>query len=368
MPSKSIVRSCEVKRSARVIQMESIFDVPPSQRSENKWEVNIPCEGAPWNIGLIVGPSGCGKSTIARELFGKDLIGGYDWPSDQSILDAFPKDMGVKDITSILGSVGFSSPPSWVRPFGVLSNGEQFRVTVARALAENTELAVIDEFTSVVDRTVAKIGSCAVAKAVRLRGQRLIAVACHYDIIDWLQPDWIYYPATGEFERRSLRRRPPIELEVIRVKKSAWELFKRHHYLSEKLLSCAKCWVGLIDGQPAVFASAVPRVGHNGAWREHRTVCLPDYQGAGIGNAFSNYIASVMKSKSGIFRSVTSNPAMITSRLRSELWEASEKTRPYLVRSKHAGLQGMSLSFCRSTWSFRYIGPANPDHFKKFMV
>lgn len=66
--------------------------------------------------------------------------------------------MGIKDIVGLLSSVGFSSPPSWVRPFRVLSTGEQFRVTMARTLAEMPDLAVVDEFTSVVDRTVARPG------------------------------------------------------------------------------------------------------------------------------------------------------------------------------------------------------------------
>src|SRR5690606_16358303 len=111
---------------------------------------------------------------------------------------------------------GFSSPPAWLRPFHVLSNGEQFRVTMARALAESVGLVVVDEFTSVVDRTVAQIGSAAIAKAVRRRGGRFIAVACHYDIADWLEPDWIYEPHTARFARDRLRR-PDIEIAVRRV-------------------------------------------------------------------------------------------------------------------------------------------------------
>src|SRR5262249_57232560 len=30
-----------------------------------------------------------------------------------------------------------------------------------------------------------------------------------------------------------------------------------------------------------------------GYWREHRTVCLPDFQGVGIGNALSEFVASL---------------------------------------------------------------------------
>src|SRR5260221_360231 len=82
--------------------------------------------------------------------------------------------------------------------------------------------AVCDDFTSVVDRTVAKIGSHAVAKAVRARGLKFVAVSCHEDIIDWLQPDWVYRPDANSFAWRSLQRRPTLDIELVRTTASAW--------------------------------------------------------------------------------------------------------------------------------------------------
>ena len=146
------------------MQAEAIFDVPPSERSGETWDVDLDLPDD-WNIGVIVGPSGSGKTTIVSELFAAHVVGAWDWPTDKSILDGFPAAMGIKDIVGLLSSVGFSSPPSWMRPFRVLSTGEQFRVTMARTLAEMPDMAVVDEFTSVVDRTVAQIGSAAIAKS-----------------------------------------------------------------------------------------------------------------------------------------------------------------------------------------------------------
>jgi ABC-type glutathione transport system ATPase component len=143
MPRFSVVRDCQVQRSPRVMQVEGMFDVPPSGRSEERWEgeFDLPQD---WNVGLIVGPSGCGKSTLARELFGDHLVTGWEWPAEKSLLDGFPKSVGIKDLTGLLSSVGFSSPPLWLRPFAVLSTGQQFRVNVARTLAEKPDRAVID--------------------------------------------------------------------------------------------------------------------------------------------------------------------------------------------------------------------------------
>src|SRR5215207_8805232 len=118
------------------MQLEGLFDLPPSERSELRWSVNLPIEERPWNVGLIVGPSGAGKSTIARELFGDAVVKGFDWPEGKSLVDGFPPSMSLKEIAELLSSVGLASVPTWVRPFSTLSTGEQFRATVARAIGE----------------------------------------------------------------------------------------------------------------------------------------------------------------------------------------------------------------------------------------
>lgn len=342
------------------MQIEGLFDVPPAERSELAWEVRLPLGERAWHIGLIVGPSGCGKTTIARELWPAACGRRYDWPADRAVVDGFPETMEAREVAALLSSVGFSSPPAWLRPFGVLSNGEQFRVTIARALAEaGPDLVVVDEFTSVVDRTVAKIGSAAIAKTVRRRRQQFIAVGCHYDVIDWLQPDWIYEPAISRFSWRSLRRRPGIEIEIVRADRAAWQLFRQHHYLSTELAAAAAkhCWVGLVEGQPAAF-TAVTWFMHAQVpgWREHRTVCLPDFQGVGIGNAMSDYVASLYAATGCGYRSTTASSAMIRHRARSLDWEMVR--RPSSVGGHHGN--GCRSSVGRATAGFVWRGLARP--------
>lgn len=326
MPRINIIRESKIIRTPRVMQLEGIFDVPPSQKSAETWTVDFELPEK-WNVGLIVGASGSGKTTVARELFGSNIVSGFEWSSDKSLLDDFPKEMSIKDICSLLSSVGFSSPPSWVRPFRVLSNGEQFRVNMARVLAESKELAVMDEFTSVVDRTVAKIGSAAIAKTVRKRNQKFIAVSCHYDIAEWLEPDWIYQPATNDFASGRLLRRPEIHLEVKRVHSSAWQLFRMHHYLNTSLNTSSVCFCAFWEGVPVAFTAVLhfPHPKRKNTKREHRTVCLPDFQGVGIGNAMSDYVGSLCRGMGYSYISQTSHPAMIRARNASKNWSVIAK-------------------------------------------
>src|SRR5437588_3936417 len=136
MPNVEIHLQTPVARTARVLQLEGLFDLPPSRVSESRWVAHLPLEERPWHIGLIVGPSGSGKSTLAQHLW--PLQAAYEpaWPADGAIIDAFPERMSIKEIVGLLCSVGFSSPPAWLRPYPVLSTGQQFRAKLARLLAE----------------------------------------------------------------------------------------------------------------------------------------------------------------------------------------------------------------------------------------
>ena len=151
----------EIARTPRVMQLEGMFDLQAAEYSVTEIQNTIPdLSTRDWNVGLIVGPSGAGKTTVAREMFGNQLLQTEKmvWDNKSAVIDNFPKELAIRDITEMLSSVGFSSPPAWLRPFEHLSNGEKFRVTMARVLAESKDIAVVDEFTSVIDRTVAQIG------------------------------------------------------------------------------------------------------------------------------------------------------------------------------------------------------------------
>ncbi|MFQ5494271.1 MAG: ABC transporter ATP-binding protein, partial [Phycisphaerae bacterium] len=242
--------------------------------ARKRWSVELPeldepDPETPWRIGAIVGPSGSGKSVIARSHYGKAFVeGGYRWPASKAVVDGWPEKISVRVITGMLNSVGFSSPPDWIKPYGALNNGQRFRCDLARALFTDDELIAFDEFTSVVDRQVAQFGAAAVAKTLR-KGRaavrRFVAVTCHYDVLDWLQPDWVLdLGAGGRLARGWLRRsglvaseRPRIQLEVRTGDRAAWDMFSQHHYLSARLHHAARIYLGWWRDVPVAFCATI---------------------------------------------------------------------------------------------------------------
>lgn len=281
MPLVTATVEAPLRRTFRVAQLAGMFGetICSDRQRSRRLTCEVPGAGEGWRIGLIVGPSGSGKTTIARAAFGDAVRTHYDWPAGRAVIDGFPN-VPTKRIIRTLTAVGFSSPPSWLKPYHVLSRGERFRCDLARALVEEIGgkrsavrtpkdtalpltsdlrplppgLLVFDEFTSVVDRHAARVTSAAVANQVRRSKPplKLVAVTCHDDVAEWLAPDWILDMGepdgdlSGRLSRRLLRR-PPIELEIHRAGREAWPTFAPHHYLSGQLHRSAKCYVGIVS-------------------------------------------------------------------------------------------------------------------------
>jgi len=361
---------CPVFDSFRVQQVAGMFDVPLAEKVSERFLLEIPDlggdgEGNGWQIGLIVGPSGSGKSTIAREMFGDRLYRQQPWPKDKAVIDGLGP-LPVKQVTGLYNAVGFGSPPSWVKPYHVLSGGEKFRCDLARALAwggigqeevgpENNVVA-FDEFTSVVDRDVARVVSAAIARGIRNGriGCRFVAVTCHYDVTEWLTPDWVVDMATSTFQRRCLQR-PPVKLEIFRCRRSAWRLFARHHYLSGSLGKYSRCFIVLWNGNPVAFVASVSLIGRKNRWRMSRLVTLPDYQGIGIGMSALEAVADLHREEGHRVNATASHPMLISHCCRSPRWRAISVKRQGTPAAQRF-IENYRDSTGRMVVSFEYLG------------
>ena len=325
-----------------------------------------------YQIGLIVGSSGSGKTTLLKE-FGKPEI--ISWDNTKCIASNFSSP---EEAIDKLGAVGLNSIPTWCKPYNVLSNGEAFRADLARKLKDN---AVIDEFTSVVDRNVAKSCSVSISKYIRNNNLKNITIAtCHKDIIEWLQPDWVFDTDIGELIPRGLlRQRPEIKLDIYETDHKTWELFKKHHYLSANLNKACKCYVALWNDIPVAFSANLCLPGRipplyegdtRNKFRESRLVVLPDFQGMGIGTKFSNSIGEMFLNMGYRYFSKVAHIRMGEYRQKSELWRPTAtnlKSRAKSQKcSKKEAWHHLMLDTQRICYSHEYIGEKDNQYRIKY--
>lgn len=229
-----------VERDEYTSYVEDKFDLGIEEASIVSIPFNLRVDmNGDWNIGVICGASGSGKSTILSRL-GEIKEPTFD---DNAIISNL-KPLDPQEASSLLCAIGLASVPTWLRPYKSLSNGEKYRASLAKLLASNQgEIILIDEYTSVVDRNTAKAMSNALAKYVRAKNIKVILASCHYDILEWLKPNWIYdLNKGGVLERGDYLQRPPITLSIYRTTTHTWTIFEKHHYLTQELNQSAWCF------------------------------------------------------------------------------------------------------------------------------
>lgn len=320
--------SCNDFNSYRAARVKSLFNAESGANFDLSAE--LPVDDSGWSIGLIVGPSGSGKTSMGRQFWGADALDDFSgWPTDKPIIDAIAPKGDFNDVTAALASVGLGTVPTWLRPYPVLSNGEKFRANLARIICEAPKQVVIDEFTSVVDRQIAKFGALAFAKSwkrlAKEGGNQCVLLSCHYDIIDWVEPDWVFDTATGKYAGRGLWRRPKFELEIWQTDWRYWHLFEPHHYLKLPKMLAATNYVGTVDGELVAHIAFGTRPGLVEA-RACRLVIMPEWQGAGVGMRFLNLLCEMWLKGENRFNKPmpslfhTSHPGLCEALRRDKKW------------------------------------------------
>lgn len=350
----SFKKRCKAPSSFRVSSIMGRYDLTSSDVVETfSGEIPIDLQGD-WNIGIIYGNSGTGKTQIVKNIFGEEAVRSLEY-SASSVLDDFSTFLSSEEIVRVFNSVGFTTAKSWLKPYHVLSNGEKMRVDMARSILEGNELTIFDEFTSVIDRKVAKVGSFALQKAIRKANTKFIAVSCHEDIIDWLEPDWVFCTNDMTFHlTREVHRRPELKIEIYEVK-GTWEIFKKYHYMNENLLEGSHQYVAFCENSPIAFC-AMTNLVHDkirNGMRLHRLVVLPDYQGIGIGSILLNEVSQIWKSAKYRIFARLSHPALVNSLSKDSKWRLSYNVGR---AASHEGSMAGTGSSRRLTTGWEFVG------------
>jgi len=265
--------------------------------------INIPKK---WNVGLIYGNSGSGKTTMIKHLYGENIFD-VKLNENEPIINQLPKDLSYEDCAKLLNGIGLNSVPCWIRPVKTLSNGQKARAEAVYLMTKSNDVVFIDEWTSVVDRTVAKAMSLCLYKYAKKNNKKIILCSCHIDIIEWLNPDWLIDCNKQEFllpkaEDFFFNKRKELKFEIKEVKRNSWKYFSKYHYLNERLPGGQLYIYGLFyEGNQIGFQCFANYVPHRKKttiiYHSNRTVVHPDYNGLGLGIKLINETSKLLKQK-----------------------------------------------------------------------
>eukprot|EP00441_Pelagodinium_beii_P034839 CAMPEP_0197643006 /NCGR_PEP_ID=MMETSP1338-20131121/16487_1 /TAXON_ID=43686 ORGANISM="Pelagodinium beii, Strain RCC1491" /NCGR_SAMPLE_ID=MMETSP1338 /ASSEMBLY_ACC=CAM_ASM_000754 /LENGTH=2734 /DNA_ID=CAMNT_0043216215 /DNA_START=58 /DNA_END=8262 /DNA_ORIENTATION=+ len=391
--SDSLHLHSTVRLDQTVLEAAGAFDYEFTGSSSHKVhklpEDKLPAE---WEIGLLCGPSGCGKTSLLRatSIFGQEVVEA-EWSHLPIVEHEFPSASGLQGRPAAEQRLARLGLPEacWQLPWKELSAGQKHQATLARCLRHG---CWVDEFTSNLDRSTAEKvcrGVRAMIDAGELKG--IVLATVHEDVLFWLKPDFAFHVPQGQLASRSagtehlseplqsisellsdalLFTPPALDLQVSCLQQeqqsTAWRHFKHHHYLSGDLLGCAKCLlVRDASGALVAFHAVAPLPGCIvAAWREHRLVVLPQYQGYGIGPRLSDLVGAKLLASGSPMYAVTAHPrlgAYRDSERGQQLWtptamngKASSQTLSGHKRKKSD--QKPTPAVRRICWRHRFTG------------
>jgi ABC-type phosphate/phosphonate transport system ATPase subunit/GNAT superfamily N-acetyltransferase len=318
--------------SARLVEVGLRFGVPltvPGREIVRGLELDL----RPGTITLIAGPSGSGKSSllraIARQSPTSRSVQSIPFPTDVAVVDAVAPKRPVNEAIGVLTACGLGEPMLWIRRFTQLSDGEQFRARLARAVSLCRDghqpdefvddrcrrgLLLCDECGAVLHRRLAQAVSFNLRKLVSRERLTLVVAAGQQDIERDLQPDTVVRlgGASAVVERREAgKRRKSISFaERLRIQQGTfgdYAAFSPMHYRQGNPLGWVDkvfvCRDGLDGPALAVVVYARPTLELRlrnevtlGRFRKNpkrvnrdlrllkRLVVHPDVRGCGIGH------------------------------------------------------------------------------------
>jgi ABC-type ATPase with predicted acetyltransferase domain len=183
----------KVERTPRVLEIAEAFGIGLEDKEFVVFD-NLDVEVRKGDVVYITGQSGGGKSVLLRELATQMAARGQRVVNldaivfeDKPLIDQIGTD--TNHAIELLAVAGINDAYLYARKPSELSDGQRYRLRLAKAVESGAEVWVADEFLAVLDRTAAKVIAFSLQKTARRMGATLLVATTHTDMVPDLCPD-----------------------------------------------------------------------------------------------------------------------------------------------------------------------------------
>lgn len=185
-----------VERTPRVLEIAEAFGLGLSDAEFTIFK-DVHVAVGPGEVVYITGQSGSGKSQALKLLTEQMNTGGLKI-ADLNLVELDP-DLPVIDqvgattveATDLLAKAGISDAYIYLRKPHELSDGQRYRLKLAKVMGTDADVWIADEFGAVLDRVTAKVVAFSMQKVARRLGKTFMVATTHADLVEELAPDLI---------------------------------------------------------------------------------------------------------------------------------------------------------------------------------
>lgn len=182
-----------VERTPRVLEIAEGFGLGLTDKEFVIYD-NLTLEIETGDVVYITGQSGSGKSLLLRDLVAKMRADGLKVADlneieleDRPVIELVGK--STTHATELLAKAGISDAWIYIRKPSELSDGQRYRLKLAKVMETDADVWVADEFGAVLDRETAKVIAFNLQKVARREGKSIMVATTHTDMTAELAPD-----------------------------------------------------------------------------------------------------------------------------------------------------------------------------------
>ena len=182
-----------VNKTIRTLEIAESFGLGLDEKAWTLYD-NLELDIERGDVVYVTGQSGSGKSVVLRELqrlmadAGQRVasIDDFVFADDTNVIDQLWKT--TSDALGLLSMAGLNDAYLFVRKPSEMSDGQKYRLKIAKLIESGADVWVADEFGAVLDRVTAQVVASNLQRAARAVGATVIVATTHEDLKNALRP------------------------------------------------------------------------------------------------------------------------------------------------------------------------------------